>query len=460
MRLAFLGDVTMDFFARDFAREGHDVYIAPGFGAWPQECFDSKSGLRRFAPEAVLLVSDRDDLVSEARKALDGAKILVPDIKALEREVPNFRDERMAAAAAFPFSLAGLKAIEDEFRWFIESLRGGPYKILAVDADNTLWRGIVSEDGPQAVVFDTVFMEGLKKLSAKGVLSVLLTKNDTPSGGDTPIERVFAREDSPLSIQFFTAAAIDWRPKAANLSAILKLLNLGADSVVFIDDNPHERRLMKESMPEVAVPPFEGAGRGETLVRRLETMFFPDAGLTREDMERAAGYRDEAVRRRDMAEALDIDDFLKSLKIWAEPSRATAQDVPRLAQMAGKTNQFNATTIRRDSDGFARLVSDPAARVWVFRCGDRYGEMGLVLYVVWQGGHITDFVMSCRAMGRTLEDFALEWVKGELEREGLPFEGIDYAPSAKNAPIGRWLSGEGRRQSFVSLKEGACHDRS
>ena len=453
MRLAFLGDVTMDFFARDFAREGHEVYLAPGFGAWPQECFDRESGLWRFAPEAVLLVSEREEIAAEARKALDGVPVLVPDLAAMEQETAGFRDRRMESLAAFPFSLAGLKAIEDEFRWFLSSLGGGPWKVLAVDADNTLWRGIVSEDGADRLKPDIEMMECISSLAAKGVVPVLLTKNDPPSGGDSPIERAFARDDVPLSIDDFVAAAIDWRPKAANLSVILKSLNLGAESVVFIDDNPHERRLMKVNLPAVAVPPFEGAGAGRVVGRRLERFFFADVGLTEEDAARVAGYKAERLRRGVAASAPDIGSFLDSLGIWAKPARATLDDVPRLEQMAGKTNQFNATTIRRKAADFERLIAEPSARVWTFRSGDRYGEMGLVLYMIWQGGRITDFVMSCRAMGRTLEDFALSHVKGELAAEGLPLDGIDFTPTPKNGPFAAWMVRSGSAKSHVSLKE-------
>lgn len=453
MRLAFLGDVTMDFFARDFAREDHEVYLAPGFGAWPQECFDDRSGLWRFAPEAVLLVSERGDVVQEARKALGGIPLLVPDIAAIEAETPRFRDARMESIAAFPFSLAGLKAIEDEFRWFLSSLGGGPWKVLAVDADNTLWRGIVSEDGADALEPDLEMMECVRQLSAKGVVPVLLTKNDPPSGGASPLEKAFARKDFTLSPDDFVAAGIDWRPKAANLSAILKELNLGAESVVFIDDNPHERRLMKEHLPSVAVPPFAGAGTGRSVCRRLETYFFGGAGITEEDAARVAGYKADRQRRGDAASAPDIGSFLDGLGIWAKPSRATLDDVPRLEQMAGKTNQFNSTTIRRSAAAFERLLADGGARVWTFRSGDRYGDMGLVLYIVWQTGRITDFVMSCRAMGRTLEDFAISFVEGELKKEGLPFEGIDFVPTQKNGPFAAWLARPGRVSSHVSLKE-------
>ena len=108
--------------------------------------------------------------------------------------------------------------------------------------------------------------------------------------------------------------------------------------------------------------------------------------------------------------------------------------------MAQKTNQFNATTIRRTEDDFRRLLADENTRIWTFRLSDRFGDMGLVCYIVAQGSRITDFVESCRAMGRKLEDFALKFAKNTLAAEKIELSGIDFVPTAKNAPFAEWLN--------------------
>ena len=133
---------------------------------------------------------------------------------------------------------------------------------------------------------------------------------------------------------------------------------------------------------------------------------------------------------------------MKGLRLTVKAARATSEDVPRLAQMAGKTNQFNATTIRRSADEMATLVADSAHRVWTFRAGDAFGEMGLVCYVVYDcaTARVTDFVMSCRAMGRTLEHFAVNYIRRALADEGLLLAGIDCVPTAKNGPFRAFLS--------------------
>ena len=461
MKIALLGNVTLDFLAQDFRRAGHDVYVPSGFDTWRQEVLDPESGLHAFAPDAALLVMDGgvtpDDreiigTFVDAQERVPPVRVVVPDIAALAAETSGFWDERMRKLAAMPFSLAGLKAIEDEFFFALEaggprSCAATPKKILAIDADNTLWNGIVSEDGADAVTPYVDFQKGLLALKARGILLVLLSKND-PIGrsGETPLPPVaeaLARDDMPLSLGDFSAACVNWSPKAGNLLSACRELNLGTDSVVFVDDNPHERAQMKAHLPEVAVPPFPAdLAAPAQFLRRLEQYFFSSAGATEEDRARAEMYRAEAARR-DFARTLPtVQDYLKGLHLTACAARATSDDVPRLAQMAGKTNQFNATTIRRSAEEMAALVADPMHRVWTFRAGDAFGEMGLVCYVIYDcaTARITDFVMSCRAMGRTLEHFAVNYVRRALAAEGLPLGGIDCIPTEKNGPFRDFLS--------------------
>ena len=442
MKIAVLGNVTLDFFAQDFRRAGHEVYLAPGFDAWRQEALDANSGLHEFAPEAVMFVMDGEDAKEGASllaARLPSARVVAPDVAALARETSGFWDERMRQLAAMPFSLRAIKAIEDEFLFLLD---GAPKKVLALDADGTLWNGIISEDGAEAVEPYADFQRGALALRERGVLLVLLSKNDPPAP-DAPITQAFAREDMPLSLEDFSDVRVDWRPKAGNLLAACRSLNLGVDSVVFIDDNPFERAQMKAHLPGVAVPPFpDDLADPAQFLRRLDAAYFASVGATEEDRARAAMYRDEGERRDLAAASATLDDYLESLKLTCRAARATEADVPRLAQMAGKTNQFNATTIRRGEDEMRALVNDPSRRVWTFRVSDAFGEMGLVCYVIADPseGRITDFVMSCRAMGRTIEWFALNHVRRELAQEGVALRKIDFAPTAKNGPFREFLS--------------------
>ena len=154
-------------------------------------------------------------------------------------------------------------------------------------------------------------------------------------------------------------------------------------------------------------------------------------------------YREETARRAVAAQTASLVDYLESLELRACFTRATDADVPRLAQMAGKTNQFNATTRRLGEADFRALLTDDAHRVWTVRASDRFGDMGLVCYAIYNcaTSRLTDFVMSCRAMGRTLEGFALNHIRAALAEEGRTLVGIDYVPTAKNGPFRTFLEG-------------------
>jgi len=409
MKVALAGDVALELIAPYFREAGHEVYVPAGFGAWRQELLDGNSPLNRFAPDKVFDVTSCDAF--------------------LEKEVDGFYDGRMRALASMPYSLAGIQAIVEEFAW---KAMASPKKILAVDADETLWRGILSEDGKERLKCCREFQEGLKRLKDEGVALVLLTKND-------PVFP-FMRADMPLKDGDFAAMKVNWGPKAANLLEACRELNLGVDSAVFLDDNPFERAQMKAQLPEVAVAPWDGwkeGAKAETLLRRLKDCFFSQMGLTDEDRLRAGDYAANEERRKSLAGAKSLGEYLGLLELKAEWGLAEECDLDRLAQMAGKTNQFNATTIRRTREDFQSLIADGEKRVFVFKTRDRYSEQGLVCYIVADlpSKRLTDFVMSCRAMGRTLEQFAWKHVVNEL---GFRPE-VDFTPTAKNAPFKAFL---------------------
>ncbi len=406
IRIALAGDVALELMASYFREAGYEVYVPPGFGTWRQELLDPRSGLHAFKPDFVYDVTAADEPLS--------------------REVPNFYDERMRHLASMPYSLDGIRAIVDEAAF---ARIAAPKKVLAVDADNTLWRGIISEDGMDAVEPYRDFQEGLLHLRSAGVQLVLLSKND-------PFE---FRRDMPLANGDFAAVCTNWGPKAGNLIEACRTLNLGVDSVVFVDDNPVEREQMTSHLPEVAVVPFPSdMANPRQFLRRLKSHFFSDMGRTAEDALRSRDYAAEALRRKSAAQAATLDDYLDGLDLRVRPSLAQEGDLDRLAQMAGKTNQFNATTIRRTREDFAALLADPTKRIFVFRTRDRFGEQGIVCYAVVDLAlrRVTDFVMSCRAMGRTLEHFAYGYVSRQIGYAPA----VDFVRTAKNRPCEEFLA--------------------
>ena len=413
-RVALTGDVALNLLAPYFQEAGYEVYIPAGFGTWRQEVLDKNSPLHQFKPDVILDVT-RFDAV-------------------LAKEVPDFYDARMKSLAACPYSLTGIKAIVEEFTF---SQLAAPKKVLAVDADNTLWRGIISEDGWDAVEPYHDFQNGLLALRERGVLLVLLSKNDAFE----------FRSDMPLRTSHFAALGVNWAPKAGNLIAACKALNLGVDSVVFVDDNPFEQAQMKAHLPGVTVLPFSPPPTAQ-LLRRLNTYFFADMGKTAEDRLRAADYAARQVAP-SVHEYASVADYLEALQLRVVPRLAVEGDLDRLVQMAGKTNQFNATTLRRPRSDFERILKDPNCRVFVFSTSDRYGPQGIVCYVVVDltTHHATDFVMSCRAMGRTLEYFVYRHLTEQLGFEPI----LDYTPTAKNKPFHDFLTSRKTTPTYYKL---------
>ncbi len=414
IKIALAGDVALELIAPYFRKAGFEVYVPGGFAAWRQELLDRASPLNQFAPDFVIDVTDSDELLCS--------------------EVPGFYDERMRKLASMPYSLSGINAIVEEAKFKVSS---SPRKILAVDADNTLWKGILSEDGREALEAYAEFQKGLIALRDKGVVLVLLTKND-PSDS-------FMRNDMPLKDSDFSVRKINWSPKAGNLIEACSELNLPVDSVVFVDDNPFERAQMKAHLPDVAIAPFPAdMFNASQFLRRLEQYFFSGMGQTEEDRLRAADYASRT--KVDVADFKNVGEYLSSLALEVSPSLASVLDIPRLAQMAGKTNQFNATTIRRDEASFSELLSDETKRVFVFRTRDKFAVQGVVCYVVIDliSKRATDFVMSCRAMGRTLEYFAYEYVSKTV---GYDFS-MDFVPTLKNGPFNEFLKKGVKKASY------------
>ncbi len=407
-KIALTGPVGLELLATAFRDAGYDV-MSPS------------ASLDAFKPDFVYDVTSHDAV--------------------LAKEVAGFFDPRFEKLAASPYSREGMNAIVEEAAWFE---RSRPKKVLAVDGDETLWRGILTEDGPDSLVPCRVFQAGLKHLAKEGVALVLLSKNNE----DELLAYLDSRrDDALLSRDDFASWHVNWAPKAGNLISVCHDLNVNVGDVVFLDDNAHERAQMDAHLPPVAVAPWAGwrhsaddasfESEQRQLLRRLQEYFFSDRARTEEDFLRTRDYHANRERAAAACRCACREDYLASLGLWVEPSEATAADLDRLAQMAAKTNQFNATTRRRSREEFAALLADETKRVFVFRAGDVFGAQGLVCYVVVdvEKKRITDFVMSCRAMGRTLENFALAHVERAV---GSPLA-IDFTPTAKNAPFAEFL---------------------
>ena len=312
---------------------------------------------------------------------------------------------------------------------FLRRINGGAVKkVVAVDFDNTLWDGVVGEDGREAIRPNLEFMRTLRGLRERGVLLVALSKNNpadvdwflSPSADATPL---------PLSGEDFVATEINWRPKAENLLAVAKELNLGADSFVFVDDNPAERLEMASLLPEVTVAAFPP---------NLDA-YFPNRPLTDEDRHKTEEYRAEAQRkhvRAQLPEAADCSERLFDLLgVVLDIHELRGDEIPRVAQLSQKANQFNVCTNRRIEDEIRTLTANPANLIVTARARDRFGDQGLIAFVIVQGAEITDWTMSCRVMGRGIEVRIEREVERLVRPRGYSALSARWIASGKNVPV-------------------------
>ena len=426
MKIAILSNATVEMLARMLGGE-HAVWTPPGFGAWVEIALAPPADLVSFSPDIIAILLDEKFSNDDARSRIDDAvallaaafpktKVIVPDLKAILSDFGDAAyDERMWELAKMPWSMDALLEIKKLFT----PLK----KVLALDLDNTLWKGVVSEDGVDAIVPNELLQRKALMLKECGVVLVALSKNNpedvAPALSDA---RMLLHEDD------FAAMRVNWDTKSLNLSDVARELNVGVDSFVFVDDNPGNRAEMRASLPEVTITPFPPD----------LSLYFHSAVLTDEDRMRTTHYKAESLRREE-ASRLSLDDYLRSLDIKNEIHLIREEEFARVAQLAHKTNQFNVCTNRWTEDDVRAFAADSRHAIFTLHSSDRFGDLGLVAFVHvtidGDGAEIVDWVMSCRAMNRRIE-FAME---GEVERalvsRGVKKISATWKRTAKNNPV-------------------------
>jgi len=426
MRIALLSNVTVEVLG-GMLKEEHAVWMPSGFGAWVETALRPPPDLVAFEPDAIVLLLDTRFAYDDAADRLAAvhaalatafpeATVLAPDLVALFADLGDAAyDERMWTLAKMPWSMDALL----ELKKLVSPVK----KVLALDLDNTLWKGVVGEDGAANIVPDAALQRTALALKERGVLLVALSKNDPAD-----VEPVWSDPRMVLKKDDFVAFRIDWNEKSRNLADVAHELNLGVDSFVFVDDNPGNRAEMRAALPEVAVAPFPPD----------LSLYFPLRAVSDEDRARTALYRAETGRR-ELAAQLSYDDYLRSLEIRCDVRPLAEADVPRLAQLAQKTNQFNVCTNRWSEADIHAFASDPSRRVFTLRASDRFGDLGLVAFVHVKvdgaAAEVVDWVMSCRAMNRRIEFMLEEEVERRLAADGVRRLSATYRATPKNAPV-------------------------
>lgn len=318
-----------------------------------------------------------------------------------------------------------------------------PKKVLLLDLDNTLWGGLAGEKEHNPIQLSEEHVglayKNLQRviwqMRKEGVLLGIVSKNNETDA----MEILTSHPHMVLRPEHFAAKRINWAPKHENIQEIAAELNLGMDSFVFWDDNPAERELVKQMLPMVTAPEFPE--RPEELAPAMGEIYrkyFAKALVTEEDMARTAQYAANAERTRLAKAAGSFEEYLKELKMTAVRVNPEKY-VERFCQLLNKTNQFNLTTRRYTQGQAAMLLEDSKKRIYMYQVLDRFGDNGIVTVIVvdctGEIPMVEDFVMSCRVMGRNIEDALMADVEADLRGSGYEYLRGKYIPTAKNTPV-------------------------
>lgn len=328
----------------------------------------------------------------------------------------------------------------------ISAQRGQSKKCLVLDLDNTLWGGVIGDDGLEGIVIGEGSALGeahlalqryAKALKERGIILAVCSKNEAAVA-----ESAFRdHPDMVLRRSDIAAFVANWEDKAQNLKVIAQQLNIGLDSLVFVDDNPVERARVRESLPMVAVP--ELASDPALYVNCIaESGYFEAVSFTSEDRDRADQYAANVQRDVLRGSSDGVQTFLRDLDMQLEFGKVTPVDLARASQLVNKTNQFNMTTRRYSTEEVARFADSPENLVLQFRLRDRFGDNGLVSVMIMRSApddvetmELDTWVMSCRVFGRQLEFEAMN-IAVELARDrGVRAFGADYIPTEKNGVV-------------------------
>jgi FkbH-like protein len=387
-----------------------------------------------------------------AMEAAMNTRLLVQDLFSIAARVgmDRWADPERWFSYKSANSAEGSYAVARSFSAMVNAIYGRTKKVLILDLDNTLWGGVIGDDGADKIVIGketplaeayTAFQEYCLRLRERGVLLAVCSKND-----EDVARSGFAHPDSVLKLEHFSAFKANWEPKHENILAIARELNLGVDSFVFIDDNPAERAIVQAQLPTVAVPDIgaEVATYPATIDRQR---YFEAASLGKEDMERAKLYAENNQRSQLEQKFANYGEYLDSLEMSAEIDCFNSTYIERIAQLTNKTNQFNLTTRRYTLAEMESAMADGKQIGMYGRLADRFGDNGLISIVLGRKDgaalHLELWLMSCRVLKREMELAMLDGIAERARAAGVTRLVGYYLPTKKNGMVAEHYAGLG-----------------
>lgn len=501
-KVALLSNVTVDLIAGKLRRK-YDFYIPEGFDTWVQETINPAARLYGERLDTIIVLLDgtearawktieegveRVGLWKQALAALVSTITTIPifvstidirenRIKSLSEpsykyELENdwyqyvqgltenknnvyifdladtvaeigrkqFYSNKMWYMSNMPYSRDGLNTVSNEIDRMIVAAFTTRRKIIALDLDNTLWGGVIGEDGIDGIELSDHkegqryydFQRQLLEMKNRGIVLGIVSKNNLDDA-ELAIKNhpaMLLRDDD------FVSRKINWENKAVNLKAMENELNLTEGGFVFIDDNPVERETIKGECPEMLVPDFpEDSTELLSFAEKIWFEYCRPLRVLGEDVKKTKMYQNEAKRKHEQGTSLNLDDYIKKLEMVVDIHRMRPEEKERVAQLIGKTNQFNLTTKRYTTAEIEEIEKDVDNAIYVVYSSDKYGDNGLISVVILKESKeqviIDSFLMSCRVMGRKLEDVIINEIASHYQKKMVG----EYVPTAKNTPV-------------------------
>ncbi len=324
------------------------------------------------------------------------------------------------------------------------AIEGKTHKCLILDLDNTLWGGVVGDDGWEGIQLGhglgigkafTEFQQWVKKLRERGIILAVCSKNDEDKAKE-PFEK---NPEMVLRLDDIAVFIANWENKADNIRTIQQVLNIGFDSMVFIDDNPFERNMVRQNVPDICVPEMP-EDQGEWLEYLYSLNLFETASYSTADKDRTKQYQVEAQRVSASKAFTNEHDFLKSLNMVSVVSGFNKFNTPRVAQLSQRSNQFNLRTVRYTDADIEALAADPNVIDLSFTLEDKYGDNGLVAVVIMkpldeETLFVDTWLMSCRVLKRGMENFTLNTMVESARAKGYERIVGEYLPTPKNGMV-------------------------
>jgi FkbH-like protein len=357
-------------------------------------------------------------------------------------------DDRMHYLSSSSFSQDFLCAAMDRVMSYVSALRGNVKKCLITDLDNTLWGGVVGDIGIENIEVGGLGLGKayidiqlwIRELSRRGIAVCVCSKNDEK----TAKEPFIAHPDMKLRLDDIAVFKANWQDKAQNIREIAEALNIGYDSMVFIDDAPAERESVRSQLPDVTVPELP-ADATFVLSFLQSKNLFETTSLSSEDTKRTGMYRDAGKREAAKGRAVSIEDYLRGLGMRCAIKPFDKYSTPRVAQLTQRTNQFNLRTKRYAESDIEQFASDDACITMAMSLSDTYGDYGIIAAAILRETSdktmfLDTWLMSCRAVKKGVEEFFFNAIVAAATKRGCDIIEAEYIPTAKNGPVKNLLA--------------------